>query len=160
VLDHAQFLTLFRMPTYCTVRGLFDVVARAISVEAGSQYGDSEAGGIAFLLCPGLEARLEHCGDTVSEEGVAPPASNQPTGGRTSDRCSRDAFSPHPADDAVCHCRPSRRGGSLGALSRVKASYNRALTQAWRVPLLFAKPLTHHRAERQLLGQKLGVDVN
>jgi hypothetical protein len=32
-------------------------------------YGDPEAGGVAFLLCPGLEARLERCRDTVSEEG-------------------------------------------------------------------------------------------
>jgi hypothetical protein len=27
--------------------------------EAGSQYGGPEAGGVAFLLCPGLEARVE-----------------------------------------------------------------------------------------------------
>ena len=37
------------MPTYCTVRGLFDVVARSISVEAGSQYGTQKLAALRFV---------------------------------------------------------------------------------------------------------------
>ena len=69
-------------------------------------------GRFTLLLCTGVEARLERCRDTVSEEGFALAAGAEPGRSRTSDRRGRVSLSSHPADDAVCHGRTSRRSGA------------------------------------------------
>src|SRR6266567_3934869 len=59
-----------------------------------------------------LKARLERCRDTLSKEGSAFTAGAEPGRSRTSDRRDRVSLSSHPADDAVCHGRTSRRSGA------------------------------------------------
>jgi len=69
-------------------------------------------GRFALLLCPSVEARLECCRNAVSEEGVAPTRDTQPGRSRTPDRRGGVSLSSHPADDALCHGRTSRRSGA------------------------------------------------
>src|ERR1700693_2892595 len=69
-------------------------------------------GRFALLLCTGVEARLERCRDTVSEEGSASAAGAQPGRSGASDRRGRLLLSSHSADDALCHGRTSSRSGA------------------------------------------------
>ena len=55
-------------------------------VEAGAEHSNPTLGGFALFLCPGVEAGLERCGNTVSEEGSAPAAGTQPGRGCTPHR--------------------------------------------------------------------------
>ena len=82
------------------------------AVEIGSEHRDAAVGSPAFLLCPGVEARLERCRDAVSEEGSALTAGTQPGRSGASDRRGRVSPSSHPADDSLCHGRTPRRSGA------------------------------------------------
>ena len=70
-------------------------------------------GRFALLLCAGVEARLERCRDTVSEEGFAPARDTQPGRSRPLDRRGRVSLSTHSADDPLCHGRTSRGSAHL-----------------------------------------------
>jgi hypothetical protein len=55
--------------------------AMLFSHQVGVEHRDATSGGLAFLVRQGVEAGLEHCRDTVSEEG-ATPSSGAQSGGR------------------------------------------------------------------------------
>ena len=82
------------------------------ALEAGPEHRNAALGRFTLLLCTGVEARLERCRDTVSEEGSAPTAGAEPGRSGASDRRGRVSLSSHPADDALCHGRTSRRSGA------------------------------------------------
>ncbi len=76
--------------------------------KAVPQHRNPALGRFTLLLCTGVEARLERCRDTVSEEGFAPAAGAEPGRSSAPDRRGRVSLSSHPVDDAVCHGRTSR----------------------------------------------------
>jgi len=73
---------------------------------------DRALGRLTLLLYSRIEEKLEHCGDASPEEGAALAAGAEPGRSRTSDRRGRVSLSSHPADDAVCDGRTSRRSGA------------------------------------------------
>ena len=48
------------------------------ALEAGSEHRNAALGRFALLLCTGVEARLERCRDTISEESSALAAGAEP----------------------------------------------------------------------------------
>ena len=73
----------------------------------------------AVLLYSRVEARVEHCRDTLSEEGASPSRRTQPGRSRAPDRRRGYPLSSHPSDDALCHrCTPRRSGPSEGQRHR------------------------------------------
>jgi len=51
-----------------------------LAIAVGIEHRDATSGGFAFLVRQGVEAGLEHCGDTVSEEGTTPSSGTQSGG--------------------------------------------------------------------------------
>ena len=56
------------------------------AVESGPEHRDAAVGSLTFLLCPGIEERMELCRDAVSEEDSALAAGAEPGRSGASDR--------------------------------------------------------------------------